>query len=320
MINWGIIGFGNMGKQYFNCLQKKSSIFNLTAIASQSKKEVNKLSKDIKFFNDYDDLMQSDLVDVIYISTLNNTHKILVEKAFKNNKKILCEKPLGMNLNEVKELHNLLKDNQNNFIEAIAYRSHPQTEILLNLIKETEMGQIKKIVSTFGFKLKKIRKDSRLFSKKLGGGSILDLGCYPVSFFNLFKKHKEMKVIRSKFNLCETDVDIDGEIDLKIDNNILATGRVSLRENLDNSCKIFLENALITIKEPWLPSNKSFIEVETKSRYFKKIINSNKNVYDYQVELSSSYFSKETKELKNLVNINESLEIAKILEIWKTNS
>ena len=79
-----------------------------------------------------------------------------------------------------------------------------------NLIKETEMGQIKKIVSTFGFKLKKIRKDSRLFSKKLGGGSILDLGCYPVSFFNLFKKDKQMKVIRSKFNLCETDVDING--------------------------------------------------------------------------------------------------------------
>ena len=67
-------------------------------------------------------------------------------------------------------------------------------------------------------------------------------------------------------------------------------GRVSLKENLDNSCKIFLEKALITIKEPWLPSNKSFIEVETKSRYFKKIINSNKNVYDYQVELSSSFF------------------------------
>ena len=103
MINWGIIGFGNMGKQYFNCLQKKSSVFNLTAVASQSK-GVNKLSKDIKFFNDYDDLIQSDLVDAIYISTLNNTHKILVEKAFKSNKKILCEKPLGMNLNEVKEL------------------------------------------------------------------------------------------------------------------------------------------------------------------------------------------------------------------------
>ena len=65
---------------------------------------------------------------------------------------------LGMNLNEVKELHDLLKDNQDDFIEAIAYRAHPQTEILLNLIKETEMGLIKKIESSFGFKVKKNKK------------------------------------------------------------------------------------------------------------------------------------------------------------------
>ena len=60
--------------------------------------------------------------------------------------------------------------------------------------------------------------------------------------------------------------------------------------------------------------------METKSRYFKKIINSNKNVYDYQIELSSSFFSNRTNDLKNLVNIDESLEIAKILETWKTNT
>ena len=73
----------------------------------------------------------------------------------------------------------------------------------------------------------------------MGGGSILDLGCYPVSFL-IFLKDKQMKVIRSKFNLCETDVDIDGEIDLKIDDNIL-NRKVSLRENLDNFAKYFLK-------------------------------------------------------------------------------
>ena len=150
----------------------------------------------------------------------------------------------------------------------------------------------------------------------MGGGSILDLGCYPVSFFNLFKKDKQMKVIRSKFNLCETDVDIDGEIDLKIDDNILAR-KSKFKRNLDN-LKIF-RKALITIKEPWLPSNKPFIEVETKSRYFKKLL--------IQIRMSMIinrvkffFFSKGTNDLKNLVNINESLEIAKILEIWKTKT
>ena len=319
MINWGIIGFGNMGKQYLNCLQKKSQIFNLTGIASQSKQKLKSIKNNLIFFNNYDDLIKSDLVDAVYISTLNNTHSKLVQKSLKYGKKILCEKPLAMNLNEVKEIHSLLKDKQNDFIEAIAYRSHPLTTTLLNLIKDKEMGQIKKIESSFGFKVKKIRKDSRLFNKDLGGGSILDLGCYPISFFNLFNKSKEMKIIKSKINLCETNVDIDGEIVLEINDNIQALGKVSLKKNLDNFCRIFFDNALITLKEPWLPSNKSFIEVETKSRYYKKIINSKKSVYDHQIESSTNFFSNNIVS-NNLVNIDESLEIFKILEKWKNNN
>ena len=316
MINWGIIGFGNMGKQYAKCFREKSSTFNLIGIASKSKK--NSI-KDVEFFDNYDDLIRSDSIDAIYISTLNNSHKNLVCQVEKHNKKILCEKPLGMNLKEVEEMHRLFKDKKDSFLEAIAYRSHPQTEALLNLLEEKEFGEIKKIESSFGFKVKKIKKDSRLFSKDLGGGAILDLGCYPLSFFNLFTKGKNMEVMNSKFSLCETNVDIDGEITLEIDDKIEAKGKVSLKENLDNLCKIYCDKAQITLREPWLPSNKSFIEVETKSRYYKKIISSNKSAYDHQLEASSNFFSKDKKKSKILVNIEESLELSKIIGIWKND-
>tara|TARA_B100001063_G_C16771768_1_gene562086 strand:+ start:1565 stop:2533 length:969 start_codon:yes stop_codon:yes gene_type:complete len=320
MINWGIIGYGGMGKQYANCFQKKNSIFNLIGIASKTYNDLIN-NKDLKFFNNYEDLISHDLVDAIYIATLNNTHKDLVIKANEKNKKILCEKPLGMNSSEVNELHNLFKDKKDNFIEAIAYRSHPQTINLINLLNEKEIGNIKKIEANFGFKVKKIDKDSRLFNEKFGGGSILDLGCYPLSFFNLFKKEKEkeMKVINSKINSFVGNVDIDGEIFLKIDDNIDAIGKVSLKENLNNSCKLYCDNAIITLKEPWIPSNKTFIEIETKSRYFKKIISSNKNVYEHQLELSSIFFSKKFLKSNLLVDIDESLQLAKIIEIWKSN-
>jgi|TARA_Y200000002_G_scaffold101310_1_gene82167 predicted dehydrogenase len=316
MINWGIIGFGNMGKQYANCFRKKSSTFNLIGIASKSKKDS---IKDFEFFDNYNDLIRSELIDAIYISTLNNSHKDLVCQVEKHNKKILCEKPLGMNLKEVKEMYDLLKEKKDSFLEAIAYRSHPQTEALLNLLKHQEFGEIKKIESSFGFKVKKIKKDSRLFSEKLGGGAILDVGCYPLSFFNLFTNNKKMEVMNSKFNLCETNVDIDGEITLKINDKIEAKGKVSLKENLDNLCKIYCDKAEITLQEPWLPSNKSFIEVETKSRYYKKIISSNKSAYDHQLEASSNFFSKDKKKSKILVNIEESLELSKIIGIWKND-
>lgn len=316
MINWGVLGLGNMGRQFINCFLNKFSEVNLLGVASKSNSDVSNLKKKINFkqYNSYETLLEDDKIDAIYISTLNNTHKELVKSAAKKNKKILCEKPLGLNFKEVKDLHKILKENSNSFYEAIAYRSHPQTFFLMNLIKNKEFGKVKKIESNFGFKVKKISKDSRLFNKSLGGGAILDIGCYPISFFNLFNEQKNrMKILDSKVNYCETEVDIDAEIVLKINQEIDAKAKVSLRENLQNISRIFFENAVVTIPEPWIPKKKCFIEIETKSRYHKNFFNTDKNIYGHQIEQVSRAFLK-----KNdlLVDIDESLEISSVINSW----
>ena len=313
MISWGIIGFGRMGRQYVDCFKIKSDLFRLSGISSKTSSNI----KELNFYNSYEDLIKVKEIDAIYISTLNNTHRDLVILANNYNKKILCEKPLGMNFLEVQELHSLLKKKEETFLEAIAYRAHPIIPTVFEILNDKEIGQIKKIESNFGFKVRKIKKESRLFNKKVGGGEILDLGCYPLSFFNLFDKKNDIKKIRSNFELCETDVDIDGEISLKIDSKIDAIGKVSLRENLENKCRIYCENATITIPSPWLPTNKTFIEIETKSRYFKRLISSNKNVYQHLLEASSIFFSKKNEKSKFLVGIDESLKISKIIDLWK---
>ena len=313
MISWGIIGLGRMGRQYVDCFKIKSDLFRLSGISSKTSSNI----KELNFYNSYEDLIKVKEIDAIYISTLNNTHRDLVILANNYNKKILCEKPLGINFSEVNELHSLLKKKEEIFLEAIAYRAHPIIPTIFEILNDREIGQLKKIESNFGFKVRKIKKESRLFNKEVGGGAILDLGCYPLSFFNLFDKKNDIKVIRSNFELCETDVDIDGEISLKINNKIDAVGKVSLRENLDNKCRIYCENAIITIPSPWLPTNKTFIEIETKSRYFKRLISSDKNVYQHLLEASSIFFSKKNEKSKFLVGIDESLKISKIIDLWK---
>ena len=313
MISWGIIGFGRMGRQYVDCFKIKSDLFRLSGISSKTSSNI----KELNFYNSYKDLIKAKEIDAIYISTLNNTHRDLVILANNYNKKILCEKPLGINFSEVQELHSLLKKKKEIFLEAIAYRAHPIIPAIFEILNDREIGQLKKIESNFGFKVRKIKKESRLFNKEVGGGAILDLGCYPLSFFNLFDKKNDIKVIRSNFELCETDVDIDGKISLKINNKIDAIGKVSLRENLDNKCRIYCENAIITIPSPWLPTNKTFIEIETKSRYFKRLISSDKNVYQHLLEASSIFFSKKNEKSKFLVGIDESLKISKIIDLWK---
>ena len=224
-------------------------------------------------------------------------------------------------LQETESLHKILKDKKNFFIEAIPYRSHPQTNILLDLLKDKEFGNIKKIEANFGFRNKKIKKDSRLFNKSLGGGAILDLGCYPISFFNLFTNNKkDIKISRCNKNLCETGVDIDSEISLNINENIEAIGKVSLVKNLQNDCRIFCEKAIITIPSPWVPPTKTFLEIETKSRYFKNFILTEKNTYEHQLEKVSKFFLNSLKEENFLVDINESIQISKIIDNWLDNN
>jgi len=312
MINWGVIGFGRMGKTFTNCFKNTDQLFQLRGIASNS----NSKNKN-EFYKNYDDLINSSEIDALYISTLNNTHKDLATRCIKQNKKVLCEKPLGLNLNEVKEIYDLLSDKKDSFFEAIAYRSHPQTLKLKELLEDRNFGKVKKVEANFGFKVKKIKKDSRLFNKSLGGGSILDLGCYPVSFFSLLTDDfNNLEVIKSDRILCETNVDVHGEIELRLNNQVTAIGRVSLSQNLDNICRVYCENAIITVSSPWLPSEKTFLEIETKGRYFKEFIITKKNVYEHQLENVSLAFKRKNSKNSHLVNIEESLEISRILDEW----
>ena len=312
MINWGVIGFGRMGKTFTNCFKNTDQLFQLRGIASNS----NSKNKN-EFYKNYDDLINSPEIDALYISTLNNTHKDLATRCIKQNKKVLCEKPLGLNLNEVKEIYDLLSDKKDSFFEAIAYRSHPQTLKLKELLEDRNFGKVKKVEANFGFKVKKIKKDSRLFNKSLGGGSILDLGCYPVSFFSLLTDDfNDLEVIKSDRILCETKVDVHGEIELRLNNQVTAIGRVSLSQNLDNICRVYCENAIITVSSPWLPSEKTFLEIETKGRYFKEFIITKKNVYEHQLENVSLAFKRKNSKNIHLVNIEESLEISRILDEW----
>jgi len=324
MINWGIIGLGNMANKFASAITEVENS-KLISIASKSRSKLDLFAKNFKIekenkFNNYADLIKSKKINAIYISTLNNTHIELILDCAKNDKKILCEKPIGLNLNQANLALEAINKKNISFYEAIAYRSHPQTRNLLELIDTGEIGGIYKIEASFGFKIKKIKKDSRLFNKDLGGGAILDVGCYPVSFFNLFcKKNEELKLIKSKSTLSFTGVDDESEAEISIGKNILASCKVSLKRYLDNSCTIYGKKGIINIPSPWLPAEKSYIEVIKGNSYYKKFTSTPKSIYSIQIENVSNSFSKKNDNIHQLVNINESIKIMKVLDMWKEN-
>ena len=312
MINWGILGLGRMGLAFANAI-KETSNSKLFGIASKS----NKIFKTFQN-KTYESLIEDKNIDAIYISTLNNTHIDLIKKILKEEKKILCEKPVSTSLEDLIKIKKLIVDKKIQFYEAIAYYSHPQTLELLNLINNDEIGEIQSVESNFGFKTK-FKPTSRLFDKSLGGGSINDLGCYPLSFFMLLTKNPEKITIKSKtLSYAKSGVDDDASAILDYDNKFEGKIHVSFKQNLNNICIIHGSKGYIKINDPWLPSQKTVIEVSNNSHFYIKSVHSKLSVYANQIENVSENFTNQNKEL-NLFNVEKSFINMKLISNWLSN-
>ncbi len=319
MINWGVVGLGRMGNEFVNSI-KETDNSQLVLVSSLDKRKLEIFSKNNNFndkylFNNYDSLINNDKVNSIYIATTNNTHLDLIKKCIKAKKNILCEKPICLNLKETQEAKKLISDNNIKFVEAIAYYSHPLYIELRKLIDKKEIGDILSIDSLLGFKVKKIDPSSRLFNKKLGGGAILDLGCYPISFLMLFEKDTEKFIIeKKKISYSSTNVDDFAEATINIKDEVKANIKISLKENLQNNCIIKGTKGQIFIPSPWLPEKNSYLEVQSDKRNYKKFFDIDKSVYANQIYNVSKYFNNEDG--KNLFTIDFSLKCMNFLDRW----
>tara|TARA_B110000263_G_scaffold239019_1_gene240826 strand:- start:56 stop:1042 length:987 start_codon:yes stop_codon:yes gene_type:complete len=321
MIKWGVIGLGNMAQKFANSI-KETDNAKLIALSSLNNEKLKIFRNNFQIekklaFNNYNDLIKCNEIDAVYIATLNNTHLDLIKLCAENKKNILCEKPMSLNAEEAKMAASYIKKFNVIFYEAIAYTSHIQTKTFINLINENNIGQILSINATFGFKVKKIKPKSRIFNKLLGGGAILDLGCYPFSFLNLiFKNNENIEFESVKGSFAITGVDDSAEANLIIEKNIRSNIKISFKENLDNKVIINGESGSLILSNPWLPEIKSFVQINNENSNYKKFITSEKSVFGNQIQNVSAQIQDKKMNDNFLVNIQSSLTIMNNLSNW----
>ena len=329
MISWGIIGLGSMANQFAISINEVKNV-KLLGIASQNVDRLNNFGEQYnienKFrFNSYDEILNCNEINSIYISTLNNTHAEIIIKAAKAKKNILCEKPVTTSYSDTVKVFDTLNKSNVFFLEAIAYRTHPQTQFVINKIIEGEIGEVENIDSTFGFSHRKLDPQSRLFDPKLGGGAILDVGCYPVSFSSLIAniKKKEEKLIEPEFldvsgSLCSTGVEECAYATLRFNNKITAKVGAAIRLNMKNKTLIEGTKGSILINSPWLPNKKSLVEVKTNKRYYKTFVNTTKSIFANQIHVVSQLIIDGKKEGEfPAMTWKNSVNNMRVLDIWK---
>lgn len=180
-IKWGIVGPGKIAAKFANDLNLVDGA-RIEAVASRNQERAQSFANTFianQVFDSYEKLFQSE-VDVIYIATPHVFHKDLTIRAMKNGKHVLCEKPLGVNRAEVEEMLQVSRENNVFLMEALWSRFNPTIVDIKTKIQKGLIGNIGYINADFAFYAMDWDADSRLLNPDLAGGSLLDIGIYPV--------------------------------------------------------------------------------------------------------------------------------------------
>ncbi|WP_299548330.1 Gfo/Idh/MocA family oxidoreductase [Seonamhaeicola sp.] len=180
-INWGIIGLGNIAHQFCRDLLLVDDAV-IYAVASRSQEKANTFGEQYgvtNCYDSYDAILKDDHVDIIYIATPHNSHAELSVKAMTHGKHVLCEKPIALNKAEANMMIETSKETGQFFMEAFWTRFNPSVVEALLKIKNGDLGAIKYINADFAFYVD-IPEGSRMTKTELGGGSLLDMGVYPL--------------------------------------------------------------------------------------------------------------------------------------------
>ncbi|QVY65445.1 Gfo/Idh/MocA family protein [Polaribacter sp. Q13] len=180
-IKWGIIGLGNIAQKFAKDLATVENA-ELVAVASRSQENADKFAlkyNSKKAYASYSDLANDAEVDAVYIATPHSFHKEHAILCLQHKKAVLCEKPFAMNLQEVEEMIAVAKENNVLLMEALWTYFLPHYTYVLESLKNEKFGKVLKLEADFGF-YRAFDNESRLFKKEVGGGSLLDIGIYPI--------------------------------------------------------------------------------------------------------------------------------------------
>ncbi len=182
-LNWGILATGGIARKFAAALPV-SRTGRLVAVGSRTPAAAGKFAADfggIRAHGSYAALLDDPEVTVVYIATPHPSHLEWTLRAAAAGKHILCEKPLALNRADAARMIAAARAHRVFLMEAFMYRCHPQTARLAELVHDGAIGELRAIHANFTVPFK-FDPAHRIFARELGGGAILDLGCYPVSF------------------------------------------------------------------------------------------------------------------------------------------
>ena len=195
-LNWGILSTAKIGIEKVIPAMQHGKLSKIVAIASRTHESAREAAKNLKIpkaFGSYQDLLDDTSIDAVYIPLPNHMHVPWTIKALAANKHVLCEKPIALTTTETKEL---LKETEKfphlKVMEAFMYRHHPQWIRALELINGGGIGMVKTVHSFFSYYNDDPENIRNMVD--IGGGGLMDIGCYCISLARLIFDEEPQRV------------------------------------------------------------------------------------------------------------------------------
>lgn len=246
MIRWGIAGTGAIAQRFADAmtLVHESTVVAVASRTMQSASDFASRFDIGRAHPSYESLALDPEVDAVYVATPNHRHGSDTELFLRSGKHVLCEKPFALNGRQARSMVAAAKANDRFLMEALWSRFLPSYRQLAALHEDATIGDVRFVEASFGFAAP-LMPDHRLFDRHLGGGSLLDVGIYPLQLCSMMLGAPE--AVSATATIGSTGVDEQMIVGLRYANGSLAMVSSAIRTNLRCDARIVGERGVIEL-------------------------------------------------------------------------
>jgi predicted dehydrogenase len=253
--NWAILGCGHIARKFASDLKLLPNA-KLYAAASRNQENANQFKNEFGFekaYGSYESMVNDPNVDAVYIATPHSHHREHTLLCLKHKKAVLCEKAFAINKNEAEEMVASAKENNVFLMEAFWTMFQPSFIKAMEILNSGEIGNLKQMRSDFAFNAP-FDVNRRLYNVKLGGGSLLDIGIYPV--FAALTSLGKPKTIKTFADFSSTGAEESISMIFKYADGKTANLISSLGSYSPTQTEYYCENGYLVLNPRWYaPTN-----------------------------------------------------------------
>jgi predicted dehydrogenase len=259
-LSWGIIGTGGIAGDFAEAL-RSSSRCRVQSVAGSSPAKAKAFAERFKLPSSAEslsELLGDSKVEAVYVATPHPLHEEQALACIEAGKHVLCEKPLTVDAKSAERVIARARARGVFLMEAFMYRCHPLLRDVLARLEAGDIGQVRHVRADFGFRVPRDPK-GRLFDLALGGGSILDVGGYPVSFARLIagfvagRPFAEPVRLEASGYLGPTGADELATALLEFESGFTAEVTSAITHDVGTTTIIFGDKGKLVLQNPWIP-------------------------------------------------------------------